>query len=882
MPFKAKKTVCCALTALLIWLGFAVGVHAQHVPTPEEYLGFEIGDDYHLATYQQALEYFRILDEASPRMKLTDLGKTSMGRDMICAVISSEENMERLDRYRGISGRLAQAKGLNDESARRLAEEGRAVVYIDGGLHASECAPAQHNFNLAYEMLTSEDPDVRLIRDNVILLLVFANPDGMDMLAEWYHPNVGTPYETSPMPWLYHKYAGHDNNRDSFMNNLLETRHITRLTGREWHPQILFNQHQTAPFPARIWVPPHADPFNPNMHPLMIRWQNLIGTAMGTRFDSEGKPGAISRIGFDSWFPGYVTHSVDSRNMISILTETALYRYATPHHYTVEDFPEAYRDLTLGAFYPSPWKGGWWRLKDAVDYCTTASIAVLHTAAVYREKMLYDRYQMGRDVIARFRKEAPYAWIIPRKQRDPSSAVQLLESMILMGVNVFETSAPFRSDSVEYPAGTWVIPMDQAFGLFVKNLFEEQRFPDMTKYPALWQGISRPQKFSGAYLPPYDMAGWTLPYQMGVDVVGAQSPLNAELAPVKEVDVAEGAIASGSGTFYVLGTKSNADFTAVNRILKQGGMVRRTRAPLELAGKTCEPGTFLISARSVKPAFMKSLARDLNLRIEKTSERSIGKAFSLKTPRVALYKSWTANMDEGWTRFLLEKYEFPFTGVEDARIRAGALRDDFDVLIIPAMSSSAIIEGHKKGTVPPQYAGGIGLAGVRNIKKFIDSGGMLVTLNSGCAFALETLELPVRNALENLQVPGRSGSASPAEFVCPGSLLKMKFDVSHPVAFGMPEEAAGLFSRSPVFTLLPAFQDEVGPDVIARYAKTDLLMSGYLKGEKYLTGKTAAVEVPLGAGKVILLGFGVQSRAQPHATFKLLFNSLYYAASKPI
>jgi len=882
MPVNVTRNLCWILAVLWTLLGSAAGAQAQHIPIPRDYLGFDIGDDYHLANYQQALEYFRALDEASPRMKLTELGKTSMGKTMICAVITSEANMERLDRYREISGRLALANGLTDESARRLAEEGRAVVYIDGGLHASECAPAQHNFKLAYEMLTSENPDIRLIREKVILLLVFANPDGMDLLAEWYHPHVGTPYETSPMPWLYHKYAGHDNNRDSFMNNLPETRHITRLTSREWHPQILFNQHQTAPFPARIWVPPHADPFNPNMHPLMIRWQNLIGTAMGTRFDSEGKPGAISRIGFDSWFPGYVTHSVDSRNMVSILTETALYRYATPHHYTLDDFPEDYRDLTLGAFYPSPWKGGWWRLKDAVEYCTTASIAVLHTAAIYSEKLLYDRYQMGRDVIARFKKEAPYAWIIPRKQRDPGSAVRLLEDMILMGVNVFETASPFRSDSIEYPAGTWVIPMDQAFGLFVKNLFEEQIFPDMTKYPTLWQGISRPQKFPGAYLPPYDMAGWTLPYQMGVNVVGVQSPLDAELAPVKEVQAAEGMVASGPGSVYLLETKSNDDFTAVNRILKQGGVVRRCRETLTLEEKTYEPGTFLISSRSVKPAFMNSLARDLHLRIEKTSGLPKGKVFSLKAPRVALYKSWTANMDEGWTRFLLEEYEFPFTSVEDARIRAGSLRDDFDVLIIPSISGSAVIEGHKKGTVPPQYVGGIGLLGVRNIKDFVAAGGLLVTLNSGCAFAMEILKLPVRNALESIQVPGRSGSASQVEFVCPGSLLKLKFDVNHPVAYGMPEEAAGLFSRSPVFTLLPAFQGEANPAAIARYPRSGLLMSGYLKGEKYLAGKTAAAEVPLGAGKVILLGFGVQSRAQPLATFKLLFNALYYAASEPI
>jgi len=319
----STKTV--RLAAVLTTSMFLASVAAaQKVPRPEEVLGFKVGADFKLATYEQAVTYFRLLEQASPMMKVFEMGKTSMGKTMIYAVITSQANMARLDRYREISRRLSLVKGVTEQEARSLAAEGKAVVYIDGGLHASECAPAQHLIQLAYELVAGEDSTTRLIRDNVVAVLVFANPDGMDLLADWYLPNVGTPYEVSPMPWLYQKYAGHDNNRDSYMTNLVETRNITRLVNQEWFPQVLYNQHQTGPFPTRIFVPPQAEPTNPNVHPLVVRYQNLFGSAMAAAFEREGKAGVVSGFRYDSWYPGYVTQVVDAHNIVSILTETNL------------------------------------------------------------------------------------------------------------------------------------------------------------------------------------------------------------------------------------------------------------------------------------------------------------------------------------------------------------------------------------------------------------------------------------------------------------------------------------------------------------------------------------------------------------------------------
>jgi hypothetical protein len=828
----------------------------QVVSSPEDVLGFKVGEDYHLATYTQAIAYFKSLEKSSDRIRLFDMGKTSMGQTMTYAVISSPHNLKNLETYKEIARKLTSVKGLDEDSAKNLAKEGKAIVYIDGGLHASECAPAQHNIQLAYNMVTAQDPHTLDILEDVILILVFANPDGMNLLADWYHPNVGTPYEISSMPWLYHVYSGHDNNRDSYICNLVETQNITKLVTKEYHPVILYNHHQTAPFPARIWIPPNSEPTNPNVHPLIVRWQNLIGSAMGAAFDKKGKDGAISRIVFDTWFPGYVTQVVDSHNIISILTETALYRYATPHFYTIRDFPEEYRDLTMSAFYPSPWKGGWWRLEDAVDYCLTASMAVLDVAAKYKEELLYNKFKMGADVIQRFAKEPPYAWIIPKKQDDAGNASLLLNRMILLGINIYQNTEPFSCDGIDYPPGTFIIPMSQPFALFIKNLFEEQRYPDMRKYPDLWQGLVSPMEFEGAPFGSFDQMGWTLPYQFGVRVHAANTPINPEMNPVREARFQQGGISGNAAYAYLLRHEENNSFKAVNRILESGGEVLRSKT------------SFIIPSRSVPSSLMQNLAAQMDLKIEGISKKPGVEMMNVKRVRLGLYKSWVPSTDEGWTRFIFEKFEFPFTQVHDADIRAGNLDQKYDAIIFPSTRRPAsIVEGHAKGTMPPKYVGGITTNGVRNLKSFAKSGGTLIFLNASCNFAVEFFDIPVKN---NLTQVDRE------KFVCDGSILRMEFNTAHPIAYGMPKEAATIFDSSCAFTVMPSF-DDLEAKSIAKYPGENPLMSGWIFGDSLIRNKSAVVEVPYGEGKIILLGFPVQFRSQPYGTFKLLFNAIFFA-----
>ena len=413
----------------------AIFVSAQ-VPTPESVLGHKPGDDFFLATYDESLGYFQKLAASTDKLKLARVGKTTRGLDWYVAYISSAKNLAELDKYKDTAKKLALVKGLSDADAHALARTGKAIVHIDGGLHATEVAGAQHTIQLAYNLVTKTDAETTNILDNVILVLWFSiNPDGQNQVATWYRGNLGTPYEVSPVPGLWQEYIGHDNNRDGYMNNMVESQTITKAV-LDYYPQVFYNHHQTAPFPARIWIPPFAEPISANPHPLMWRWVNKFGTSMAAYLDEHDMPGAMHRGRFDDWYPGFVDHVNSFRNTVSFLTETALYRYATPHFYTVDEFPREKQDLKAEVFYSSPWRGGWWRLRDATNYMLGASMAVLDTAAKSREELLYNRYQAGRDVIKRFESDPPYAYVIPQEQHDLPTAAVLVEKLLINGIEV--------------------------------------------------------------------------------------------------------------------------------------------------------------------------------------------------------------------------------------------------------------------------------------------------------------------------------------------------------------------------------------------------------------------------------------------------------------
>ena len=860
-------------------------LHPQ-VPTPESILGQRVGADFFLATFEESIDYFQQLDAASDRLELREVGRTSFGRPVYIALISSAENLRNLDRHREIALRLAHPRGLTDAEARALADEGRALVHIDGGLHATEVAHAQHTIQLAYDLVTGDDdPETRAILDNVILILwPSINPDGQTMIAEWYRSNLGTPHEVAPAPFLYQKYIGHDNNRDGYMINQIESRMATRVA-REWEPQILYNHHQSSPFPTRIWIPPFAEPISPHVHPLMWRTVNLIGMAMSQALEERGQKGATHMgTGFDNWYPGFMDHANNFHNVVSFLTETGLYRYATPGFYTIQDFPPRTRDLRPESLYSSPWEGGWWRLRDAVDYMLTASTSVLDFAAKYRWDVLYNRYQAGRDIIAQYTEGPPYGYFIPQQQRDPVAAVEMLRRLAYNGIEVHQLDDAVDFEGIRHPAGTWMIAMDQPFANFVRQLFAVQEYPDLRQYP------------EGPPDQPYDVSGWTLPYLMDVRVIEAASPLGDDVrgsitalgvagasmlawdADVEDASpfdsppgvgfnsnpVAAAIVpppgSDGGGNALRLDPAQNNAFKALNRAWAMGGQAGFVPGT---AGEDGEPGT---SGHYVVTGLSGSERRGLVEGLHLRTERGGAAGTSLARPRVALYRPWNASMDEGWTRWLLESYDFGFTSLHNADVLAGGLRDRYDVIVIADMGAGQIMNGFAKGSVPPRYEGGIGTRGVRELDAFVRGGGTLVTLNNASMFAINQLHLPVRNATAEL---------ASDEYFMSGSIVEMEVDPSHPVMSGMTPRAKVVVGRSPVFTTEEGFDGAV----LAKYPEAGSpLLSGYLLGEEHLQGYAAALDVKHGDGRVLLLGMKPQWRGQPFGNFRILFNAALHGA----
>jgi len=848
----------CLLPCLLFPMS---SIWAQ-VPTPVSVLGHTPGDDFYLANYEDSVKYFHALAATSDRIKMFTVGKSSQGRDIEVGVISSPQNLARLDEYKAAARKLATASGLNDDQARQLARDSKVIVHIDGGLHSSEVAGGQHSIALAYKLLSAKnDPEIDAILNNVILVLwPTLNPDGQDMVVSWYRQNVGTKYEVSPMPWLYQDYVGHDNNRDGFMLNMKEEQVVTR-TEIEYSPVIFYCQHQTAPFPARIWIPPFADPISSNVSPYVRSWLNVIGTNMAAYLDQHNMPGAISESRFDNWYAGFTDWAGVFRNEISFFTETALYRYATPRFYTVDEFPKEYQDLRALTMYTTPWEGGWWRLHDAVDYMVAGSMSVLDLAAKNHESLLFNRYQAARDSI--HKTEPPFAYVISDSQSDVPEAGLLAQKMIDNGLDVFQSKPGFHANGIEYPAGSWVIPMDQPFAAMAKELFERQ------VYPVAATGATA----AGAHLP-YDITGWTLPLQMGVSVDTLLEPISPEqLALISKVDrvTLPETHVTGSGTFFAVSHKPNASFELVNAVLAQGGSVAMAPDAVKTAEGT-ENGAFIISGLT-HPAIAE-LAEKFS--IGATAIPSLpAHSIPLKKAAIGLYRPWQPSIDEGWTRWILENYHFPAKSIYNADMRSSGLRSRYDVIILPDMSSDQLMKGFPVGSVPGQYAGGIEQDGLNNLREFVRAGGTLVAFNRTASSLIPLMSLPVRNVLQGL---------ANDKFFCAGALLRI--ETQHetqgqemPINFGIPSAPVVMFEDSPAFETLPGFKGAV----LAKYAReADPLESGMILHSELLHDKDAALELAYGRGRIFLYGFKPQQRAQSHGTYRYLFNALYLYDDPPM
>ncbi|MGM0545453.1 MAG: M14 family metallopeptidase [Bacteroidota bacterium] len=862
-----KKWLLKSGFCLLLFGMLSVQLFAQEVPKPADVFGFEPGADYELIDNDQLEKYYRALADASDRVVLKEIGETHRGNTLLLLIISSKENLANLDKYKGISQKLAKAKELSDDKAQELSKEGKTVVWIDSGLHSTELAHSQHNPVFAYKMATSESAEFKQMRDEVILLnMPMMNPDGHNIVVDWYRQQKDTEFANTNPPEVYHEYIGHDNNRDWYMMLQNESQAVSNVLYKEWFPQIVVNHHQMGEMPPRMFIPPFANPINPNIPAMAVRGTNLVGEHMANRFAGEGKSGVIQGITFNMWWNGGMRTVPYFHNMVGILTEST-HSSPIPKEWDEDDIPEKIvrggNEISMeesSIFYPDPWEGGTASMKQMVDYHLTASMGVMDIAVKRQDEWLYNMYQMGRDAIEKGQQKDPYAYVISPDQWDRAETVNMLKALQKGGIQIHRATSDFEFNGETYPEDSYVIYTSQAFRPYLIDLMEPQFYPDRRLYP------------DGPPEPPYDMAGWTLPIQMGVDVDRLEEKIEIQTKTVDKITPFEGDI-DRRVEGYVLSSRSNMDMVAVNRLLQDGHGVHR------LAEGTDElpAGSFYVKRSKSVQNILKEAADEFGLQISGVNEKPSVELMKLNNPRVGIYQSWTASMDEGWTRWIFDNYDFDYSVLHDSDLQNRDL-DEYDIIILPSMSASRILNGHEQGTMPKEYVGGLGIEGTYQLKKFVETGGTVVGWEGATDFLINQFGLPVEDALANV---------AQDEFFIPGSLIKMKTDNANPQAYGVEEDHAGFFlGNSKAFSVVEPAEVEgkkaEGPpvEVFSWYEDEDLLLSGWALGEEeHLAGKPAALRVGLGDGEVVLVGFRPQLRAQSRATFKFLFNPIFNSAS---
>jgi hypothetical protein len=830
----------------------AAQVVSSEIASPETHFGFRMGADRQLAAADAIDRYFELIASASDRVETVNIGPTTEGHRTIAAIVSAPENIKNLAQIRIANQRLADPRTLSPEEARKIAATHKAIIAIGAGIHASEVGGTQAASELLHSLATSTDPGVLAILQNVVIVLIPSlNPDGHRLVVDWYLKQRGTPFEGGPMPWLYHKYAGHDLNRDAFMLNMVENRNLSRFFYTQWHPQVFLTMHQMGANGPRFFVPPNVDPIDANYDPLIWRTAGLLGSAMALELQRDGRTGVVSNAMYDYYWPGYEDSAPLGHNVVCLLTEVATVRVASPMTIAATDLRAGQKGLSdyrPQINFPDPWPGGDWTLRHIVEYDLTAVRGLLTAVSAYREQIVQNFYDMGRRAVEAGRRGGPFAFLILPEQHDPLATAKLEELLVQGGVEVHRALEPFRADGEPYPEGTRIILMAQPFRAYVKTLLERQRYPGRRAGPG------------GAYERPYDVAGWTLPAQMGVEVLTIERYF--EPPPMSRLQTASVTPANVWGErradYYLIDGRGNGAATAVNRLVAAGAAPAWITAPVAAGGFRYAPGSIAVPAvKGIEPV-VAGIASELGLRVDGVRGRAPANTQRAGGARVGLYKPWVENIDEGWTRWLLERHQFSFASLSDAQIRAGGLKTQFDAIVLPSGSAERLMAGHAPESVPGEYAGGLGQPGVDALKSFVQEGGTLVCLDQSCELAISALSLEVRDMARE------AGD----KFFCPGSIVRIELDTSHPLAYGMPQQTAGFFSFS------AAYRPVGGAQTVAIYGMKDLLISGWMEGGEAIAGQSAVVEAKIGAGRVVLLGFRVQHRGQSHATFRLLFNAL--------
>ena len=821
------------LLASLLHLSCLSSAHAVSDPgdvtTPEEHLGRPVGGDFTLADWPEVSSYFHKLDGESARVETVKVGESTEGRDFLLSIISSPRNLKDLDAIRENARLLADPRGASEERLEEAVREGKVVLFISCAMHATECASPQFAMEFAHLLATSENELWQRVREDVVILLApTLNPDGLDHVTSWYRENVGTPYEGAGLLKLYQYYSGHDNNRDWFMLTQAETQIVTELLYKVWHPQIYWDVHQQGSTKERLFVPPFRDPLNPNLDPSIITGIDILGTRALFDLTRAGFTGVSSGVSYDMWWNGGNRNVPVRHNIIGLLTEAASAKLASPI-FLEKSKLSAPGDLDHYApsnRFPNPWPGGWWRIRDIIDYELAFADSLLASAARERELWLSNALEASKRALKEGAEEPPLAWVLPSTNRDPFAVERLTDTLIRGGVEVHVAEAEVSADGRSWPAGSIVILREQPYGAHVKDLFEVQRYPEGKA--------------------PYDVAGWTLPILLGVHRVELMTLPEGEL---REVATAADAVAGFAGDPRATeGAIASADSGAWSEIL---------RLDKEAAGRS-----FVTSGE--RAGLVVSDARD--------GEESVTLSSG---SRVGVYSPWRGSMDEGWMRYVLDTFGVEYRSVKNEMLRAGSIDDFLDVLVIPSISGGQLDDGRSPGSVAPRYTLGLDPEGAVAVEEFVREGGTLITVGSSSQWAIDLFELPLVDVT-------RGDDAG--EFSCPGSLLRTIPEES-PITAGLPSSIGVFFSRSSAWRAMTAGEREEARrgeaelSTLLSYAPSRLLLSGYCKEPETIEGRAAWVQASHGEGEVHLFGFRPQYRGWSQATFPLLFRAILFAGN---
>jgi hypothetical protein len=837
------------------------------IPSPQEFFGHQMGADRKLAHWSRIVEYFWELDK-SPMVKVTELGKSTEGHPFLLAVITSEENMGRLEELREMSWRLAHPRDAKPEEIERIVAEGRAVVAMSMSIHASEVGGTQMAPELAWELITL--PENREILDNTVLLMFPCfNPDGQVMVTDFYEKYLGTEYEGCSPPWLYHKYTGHDNNRDAMHNNMVESQMVTQVMYREWSPQAYIDFHHMGSYGARFYIAPFANPVDDKVDPLVWTEQELYGGLTHVLLEAEGKTGIESEATYPGEFMPTFNYVPCWHNTCGMLTESASAKLATPlyvHYHQLKPSRRGRPEYRTQMGFPHPWQGGWWRLRDVVEQQKISAYGTLKAAAKFRELILRNMHRKASNSIRRGLEEPPYAFIIKPEQHDELVAYKLLKMLMDMGVEVCRSQREFVADGVAYPRGTHVVFASQHCRPYVVSLLKRTFYH-----------LGAFSKYSdGTPVVPYDLSTYTVAEFMGVRVAEVERPFEGSFEALTSVRYPRGGAASKAPHGWLIDGKVNEGFMVVTKLMRKGTDVHRLQEKAETDAGVFEAGSFYVPRAEGLSGEMDKLAKRHHVRIEAAPPAL--KSRPVKMLRVGVYQRyWGGNADEGWTRWLLEQYRFRYRTLMDKDIQRGKLASKYDVIVIPS-DATELITGEKieeyyekrwaggstLPVYPPEYRSGLGDEGVKKLKEFVEEGGTLLCWGESCDFAIEKLGLPVQNVLKDVKN---------TSFTCPGSTLHVDVDRGHPLAWGVQGDLLIVFRSHPAFAVKPRVDNDMHR-VVLSYPDERIMESGWLTGEECLSRKAAMVEAGLGKGRVVLYGFQPQMRAQTDATFKLLFNAL--------